>query len=907
MPRVRAARLALFAFGVAMLAMPAASLAAPARPPRPIQAAFTPLQIFADTLVKKQGSEVAHAWADSVGKAAAARGDRALAAAATLWRGKRYAAHEAEYDRAAPYFTRAFAEARALRDTFALALGYERRGLAGNITGRKKQAVADWTMAVTLARRGRLPEIEGAAHLGLGNIAKLAGDYEVARRELAAAVRLLPEKSFDHLYGRLMLGEMLNRTGHPDEARERFEEVLAEAWKRKNRWTIAAAMHDLANVAFEQGDMAEADRQWAQAAAHYDTLVTRKVIDRGSGIFARTNRAHALVVLGRLDEAEALLVRLIEESALVEDPRARITTLRELAVVLRRGGRLERAEHLFRTVRAASAGLDSQDEETSSIELAGLLRESGRLAAADDLLDSLLAPAARARLTAAGTGEALAERSAVRRALGRPGEALVAAREAERVTRTSRTQPSIIWLDAVVELARSQRAAGRPDEAIATLRRASGEWERWRAKISNFEWRERAGSGLAGLFTEYGLALLDPRRPVPEARRAREAFDALQVFQARTLEERMKGAGLAGRAMARRATADSLRRGVLAPGEALLDLVATPDTTFAFIVTRAGTSVRLLPGTRRLDALFDDWRGAMLSGAATPVVERGLKRLSAELLGPVSAPLRDSRRIVVSGGGSIALWPLAALTLPGEATPLGERREIVSVPSATLFTLLRARRGGGSASEGLLALSRTTDAAGRALPGVERELAMLDRTFERVTLRRNGGERTVRELTTDLAGFSALHFAAHAEAKEATPWRSGFLLGKGAGNDAYLRASNVARLRLNARLAVLSGCQSAGATALAGEGALGLSSAFLSAGTRTVVATLWPVEDRVAERWMAAFYGALAAGRPVATAAREAGAALRAHPATANPRDWAAFVVLGEPGTIFPLRPRPRA
>jgi CHAT domain-containing protein len=202
----------------------------------------------------------------------------------------------------------------------------------------------------------------------------------------------------------------------------------------------------------------------------------------------------------------------------------------------------------------------------------------------------------------------------------------------------------------------------------------------------------------------------------------------------------------------------------------------------------------------------------------------------------------------------------------------------------------------------MLALCRTTDADGRQLPGAERELALLDRTYANVVLRKNP---SVREVTADMGAYEALHFAAHAEASAVDAMALGFLLGKGTGDDAYLRASSVARLKLKARLAVLSGCQSAGATALAGEGALGLSSGFLSAGTTTVIATLWPVEDRTAERYMAAFYAALADGRPVAAAARSAGTLVRAQ--APNPRDWAAFVVLGEPSTIFPLKARVRA
>jgi len=889
------------------LAIVTACTTADAAAHRPIEKVYVPLETYADTLAKNQSTEAAHAWADSVGRAAAARGDRALVAAAVLWRGKRYATHDYEYEKGVPYLDSALVMARALRDTFAIATVFARRAWGAQLAGQMDLARSDFARAVRYARPAGLGRIEGLAHRGLGAVAKEDGRYEVARRELGEAVRLLPEDSFEHLHSRLMLGEVLNRCGRPDEARDRFADVLAEAQKRRNRWTVAAALQDLGIVAFEQGDMAEADRQWVDAAAQFDTLQAKRVVDAASAIRVRTNRAHALTVLGRVDEAEAILDRLLAQCANVLDVRERYALLAELGVSERRAGRADAAERAFRAARAGAAGGDAEIEESSSLELAGLLRETGRLAEASALLDSLLTPERRARMTAINTGGALMERSAVLRERGRLVEALAAAREGEAITRAHHSQPSIYWLDAAVDLARCQRALGRPDDAVATLAGTARAWEQWRAKISDLEWRERAGSGLAGLFTEYGLALLDARRRAPEAQRAREAFDALQVFQARTLEERMHGAGLAGRSMAGRVSADSLRRGVLRAGESLLDLVSTPDTTFAFVVTRGGVVARLAPGARRLDALFDDWRSAMLAGAATPVVESGLARLSRELLAPLAFTLRDSRRIIVSGGGSLALWPLGALTLPGEALPLGERREIAGVPSATLFALLRARAATGGAAPRLLALSRTTDAAGRDLPGAERELAMLERDYAHVTARRNRGERSVSDLTADLAGFDALHFAAHAEASAATPWRSGFLLGRGAGDDAYFRASNVARLKLKARLAVLSGCQSAGATALAGEGALGLSSGFLSAGTQTVVATLWPVEDRAAERYMDAFYASLATGRSVAAAAREARLALRLEPGTANPRVWAAFVVLGEPATIFPLRPRGRA
>ena len=134
--------------------------------------------------------------------------------------------------------------------------------------------------------------------------------------------------------------------------------------------------------------------------------------------------------------------------------------------------------------------------------------------------------------------------------------------------------------------------------------------------------------------------------------------------------------------------------------------------------------------------------------------------------------------------------------------------------------------------------------------------------------------------------------------------RAGLLLGRGTGDDAFLRASRVAGMKLGARLAVLSGCQSAGATTLDGEGAIGLAGAFLCAGTSSVVATLWPVEDRVAQRFADAFYAQLAAGRTVAAAVSGAQRELRARPETADVRDWAAFVASGEADTRVKLAPR---
>jgi CHAT domain-containing protein len=105
-------------------------------------------------------------------------------------------------------------------------------------------------------------------------------------------------------------------------------------------------------------------------------------------------------------------------------------------------------------------------------------------------------------------------------------------------------------------------------------------------------------------------------------------------------------------------------------------------------------------------------------------------------------------------------------------------------------------------------------------------------------------------------------------------------------------------LSLQAGLLVLSACRTAlGSGALAdvppGDDWVGLVRAFLTAGARNVVATLWPVEDAATARFMERFHGEFASGASAAEAlARAQRAALR-DARTAQPFYWAGFVVSG--------------
>ncbi len=115
--------------------------------------------------------------------------------------------------------------------------------------------------------------------------------------------------------------------------------------------------------------------------------------------------------------------------------------------------------------------------------------------------------------------------------------------------------------------------------------------------------------------------------------------------------------------------------------------------------------------------------------------------------------------------------------------------------------------------------------------------------------------------------------------------------------DGLLTAEDVTGLDLlDTELVVLSACETGLGETQVGEGVFGLRRAFVLAGARTLVMSLWKVPDQQTQMLMEDFYHRLQAGQPRAEALREAQLALRArYPA---PYYWGAFICQGETGPL---------
>jgi CHAT domain-containing protein len=125
------------------------------------------------------------------------------------------------------------------------------------------------------------------------------------------------------------------------------------------------------------------------------------------------------------------------------------------------------------------------------------------------------------------------------------------------------------------------------------------------------------------------------------------------------------------------------------------------------------------------------------------------------------------------------------------------------------------------------------------------------------------------------------------------PLRSALARAPVAGAHGLLTAAEVYRLPVRSDLVVLSGCETARAHVVEGEGPLGLARAFFVAGTPRVIVALWKVDDAATSALMQAFHARYKAGAPAATALREAQATVRAEAKWAAPRYWAAWQLHG--------------
>ncbi len=695
-----------------------------------------------------------------------------------------------------------------------------------------------------------------------------------ATRAHASLARLYSRRS-DELQARGRLGE----------AKIALGQVLAEATLSRNRQRSANAYGGLGMLALRVGDLPTAGIHFEHAAALQDSLG----LEEGAMI-SRQNRAEVMAASGDLARARVAFIDALNEADRFDFFEDAITMHQQLARLAMRQG----------DWKEAGRQLDTADRKARSRGLR-------------DLANNLVY-----------------DRGVLALGLGRPAEA---ERHFTGFLARAAPEDQLVRHTARVRLAEASARRGDLARAEREITAAGRELEEWRESLGDDELRGYAFS--ATVLGEYDpqaptarvLAALaaggrtDAAFALAERRRARHLTDRLN--QAEALRE-TGDTVTATNTGARPLTAPEIARALPDGETAILEYVAGSEgaPTTLFVVTRAGVVSKALPSVDTLAPSIRRFVALLESGSDPDVLA---KRLGAALLEPAVMALPTGvTRLVVIPDGPLHRVPFDALQLADGRLAV-ERYAIGLAPSASLAASLWSKRGrdpplvsqtrilalGDPAFATELAPAATREAetfrsafaAQGGLPRLEgsgreaRAVARYAGGGSEIRVRGDASESWLKRSRLD--GFRVIHFATHAVVDENSLSRTALALAPGPADDGFLSPSDLAGLKLNADMVVLSACRTAGGVTVAGEGVQGLATPLVAAGARSVVATQWRVGDKSTVRLVSDLYDGLARGRPVAEALREAklAAIARQEP----PGNWAGFTVVGDPLALVPL------
>jgi CHAT domain-containing protein/tetratricopeptide (TPR) repeat protein len=766
---------------------------------------------------------------------------------------------------------RLFAEAEPLLPPDERGVLFSQRALLLTRTGRDEAAIAEYGVAIAVLREQSQPEVLARTLLNRGNLYLSGARVGLARADLRRCVQVATRHGFTRI--------------------------------------LPVATHSLAYLDYLAGDLPAALRTYHAVADEYAKvkpgLLPVLALDRAraltaAGLFGEADRelATALEQFGRhqlgQDYAEAQLAR-AETALLAGDPvAARAWARRARTRFLRRGNARWAALASLLALRADHSAGATRTLAGQARALARTLQGLGL--AEDAQMAGLLA----VRASVAAGQLARAERELV--AIGPP-------------RRSVRLDTRLLWRLTRAEVA---TATGRPAEASRQLGTGLSELQRYRSQLGCLDLQTGAavhGSDLADAGLRAALAdgstrevyrwseraraqamLLPPVRPaedpdaaaaIEELRQVRTALRAAEVTGHPTAALRARDAALrrtirehawfsAGPGTAAKPVPFGSVKAELADAAMVVYVHAGP-ALHALVV--AGGSATLVPLGRfadaqeallRLRADLDVQAGRAMPERLASAVRKATRRDASALAATIVDPLRKlvgDRDLVVIPTGILSTVPWAVL--PGCA-----QRPVTVAPSASTWSAAQAR---------LRTLVEAPDPPPALLvagPGNNRgeaEVRAIAALRSHATVL-TGPAATPAATLAGLTGAGVAHLAAHGHHEADNPLFSTLELTGGP-----LMGYDLERTGGTPPIVVLSSCDLGLSDVRPGDETLGMTTALLSAGSSTVIASVSRVADEAALPVMTSYHRSISQGRRPAAALAGAG----------SPDSVAGFVCFG--------------
>jgi CHAT domain-containing protein len=486
-------------------------------------------------------------------------------------------------------------------------------------------------------------------------------------------------------------------------------------------------------------------------------------------------------------------------------------------------------------------------------------------------------------------------------------------------------------------IARLKRDNGKLIDARTKIESALGIIDSMRTNVANSELRASYFGSVLGLFKAYEF-YIDLLMRLHQSRLSKghdaEAFQASERFRARSLLE------ILAVPQPQPLNVKEIQGNVLDNTTVLLEYALGEENSYLWAVTKNECLAYKLPPLKEVVKKVESYLAVIAPNPANSPKFDG-KNLYDVLLNPASKALQRKTNLIIVPDGILHYLPFEALVshLENDAPQyLIESFNISYSPSASVLGLVKSQKRISAQKNRRELLAFGDPIFGDETTTAKRDTAAPDTTagdtvavefterglYEERGFKFNRLQHTAAEIekiaaripidkkqiylraeakeerakAERLNQYRILHFATHGVLDEQTPDRSSIVLtlDNDPAEDGFLQMKEIFNLKLDADLVVLSACQTGKGKLLRGEGVIGMARAFMYAGARSLVVSLWPVNDRSTADFMASFYGYMQRDKAKNEALRQAKLDMikSADAALRHPYFWAPFVLMGE-------------
>lgn len=320
----------------------------------------------------------------------------------------------------------------------------------------------------------------------------------------------------------------------------------------------------------------------------------------------------------------------------------------------------------------------------------------------------------------------------------------------------------------------------------------------------------------------------------------------------------------------------------LSNDETLVEYYGSDTQLYVFVMSRSGVGAVKLK-VNNIQQNIIDFRAALMRPGTSEYKKYG-QQLYLALIAPVVKQI-NTRNVTFVPHGALHYLPFSALL--SLKAHLIEYYNIRILPSASVLQFLNKQQK----TKGTMLALGNPDLNDRNLdlPGAQQEVMAIAK-------RQPGAQILLRKKATETAvkrhagAYRYLHFASHGIFDADKPLQSGLLLAKDVANDGNLTVGELYDMNLNADLVTLSACETGLGKIANGDDVVGFNRGFLYAGAKSIISSLWKVDDIATNKLMQSFYTHLKRVDK-RTALRAAQLAVKKQ--YPHPYYWAAFQLAG--------------